>query len=145
MNLDTQTQAITIANLYKALQLHDTIILTCERSIVPALRKRLSKQKYSEGKKLKGFIDDSLTLSFKIIADIPNTTQVKLRISLTSTEPDNLEGIAKVELSSSIEDIAEGKAPEQLFTGMDMTAEDFDIDDGLDDLEADLPDGWDDL
>jgi len=143
MNLDTQAQAITIANLYKALQLHDTIILTCDRSIVPALRKRLSKKKYSEGKKLKGFVDDSLTLSFKIIADIPNTTQVKLRISLVSTEPDTLEGIAKVELSSSIEDIAEGKAPEQLFTGMDMTAEDFDIDDGLDD--ADLPAGWDDL
>jgi len=141
----TQAQAITIASLYKALQLHDTIILTCEHAIVPALRKRLSKKKYSEGKKLKGFIDDSLTLSFKVIAEVPDTTQVKLRISLVSSEPDKLTGIAKVELSSSIEDIAEGKAPEQLFTGMDMTAEDFNIDDGFADLETDLSDGWDDL
>jgi len=141
MNLDTQTQAITIANLYKALQLHDTIILTCERSIVPALRKRLSKKKYSEGKKLKGFIDDSLTLSFKIIADIPNTTQVKLRISLTSTEPDNLEGIAKVELSSSIEDIAEGRKPEQLFLEPDIEDIYDEEDIGFDSAD----DIWDDL
>jgi hypothetical protein len=141
MNLDTQAQAITIANLYKALQLHDTIILTCERSIVPALRKRLSKKKYSEGKKLKGFIDDSLTLSFKIIADIPNTTQVKLRISLTSTEPDNLEGIAKVELSSSIEDIAEGRKPEQLFLEPDIEDIYDEEDIGFDSAD----DIWDDL
>jgi len=110
-----QNEQITITSLYKALQLHGSVMLTCETEVVPSIRKRLAKRKYSESKKLGEFADTSLQLAFKVVPIVGEESEVKLYISLRSITSDEIEGIAKVELPVSMEDVVEGKTPVVLY------------------------------
>jgi len=117
----------TIAELYKALQIHDSIIITCLASVVSSIKKRISKRKYTEAKQLGEFAGERMTLVFSQIPAKPATpdTEVKLSITLKTSDV-GLTGIAAVTLPQTMDEIIEGVEPTVLPMGKEASDSDFD-------------------
>lgn len=94
---------INIDELYSQIQIHGTLIVTCNLSAVSEVKKKLSRKKYKTQRSLDDFSEGGERLSFKVIREwkegADEIAKCKLRITLSESSTVEIEGIDSIEVA----------------------------------------------